>query len=136
MLNYFSFGSKNSKESKRSKLSDGFPNELFELNATLIKEKDSNFYIIDINEDILNDFSAIIKTYKDVIAIASSTKRFNCEYKLKKSQDDCQVASGFMTDNASKYLKYYLDLINESKDLNITLQELNSRDNIKKIISK
>ncbi len=52
----------------------------------------------------------------------------------KKNEDDCQLASVFISDDKIKFFNYYKDLPNDCLDFNIVLEEFYSRDNIMKLI--
>ncbi len=81
-----------------------------------------NFDLININQEILSDLNNIVAVYKNDIPTASTAKPFDCEYMLKKNEDECQLASGFVADDTTKYLNYYLNLSSNLQDYNITLE--------------
>jgi hypothetical protein len=101
-----------------------------------IKEIDCPLVFIDGNKAFFTNLNNMYQIYKNDISMASPDKPFNFNYHPEKNEDDCQWASGFISDDTIKFFNYYKYLPNDCLDFNIVLEEFYCRDNIMKLIYK
>ena len=95
-----------------------------------VKEIESPSEIIQLNEIFFKKYNDLILTHKKSISEATQDQPFDFTYTSEKTGDKCQRASGFISDDISKYINYYMDLtgfwetnINQLSD-RITIIEL------------
>ena len=90
---------------------------------------------INVDENCLNTFNTYFEQYREQISCATINYPFNWIYQPPKTEDDCQLTSGFISDDTVKFYKYYENLPNDVTNFNILLEELNSIDKIKNLIN-
>ncbi len=74
-----------------------------------IKEIDCPLVFIDVNKAFLTNLNSMYQIYKNDISMASPDKPFNFNYHPEKNEDDCQWASGFISDDTIKFFNYNKD---------------------------
>ena len=100
-----------------------------------VKEIESPSEIIQLNEIFFKKYNDLILTHKKSISEATHDQPFDFTYTSEKTEDKCQRASGFISDDISKYINYYMDLIDFS-DTNVIINQLSDRITIIELLKK
>ena len=72
-----------------------------------VKEIDFPASVFEVDNVVLANFSSTSQKYLNKINMATRDSPFNFNYCPEKKEDDCNRASGFISDDMMKYLNYY-----------------------------